>query len=62
MADKKCEGCGEEQATFVLTIKEEMPYDEDTKNIKEYYCADCMGHLIIEVTDGIVSIFPMEAL
>lgn len=55
MADKKCEGCGEEQATYVLTIK------EDTKNLKEYYCPDCMGHILIEITDGIVSIFPMEA-
>ncbi len=47
MADKNCLGCGEEEAKFRLTVRD---------GTEEHFCADCMGHLFLEVSDCILKV------
>lgn len=54
MADiKVCLGCGEEEARFKLIVN-------GGKDTVELFCADCMGHVIMDAPDDIKSITPLE--
>ncbi len=55
MAENNCFGCGEEIARFKLIVN-------DVESTVELFCADCMGHLVMDAPDDIRSITPMEAI